>query len=54
MQTKIKLEVGEFGYHLVQWLTFVYHFFTETCKTSFKYLLLLHFFLTFKSFNWYL
>ena len=39
---------------LVQWLEFVYHFFAKSCKTSFKYLLLLHFFLTFNSFNWYL
>ena len=39
---------------LVQWLEFVYHFFAKSCKTSFKYLLLLHFFLTFKFFNWYL
>ena len=34
MQTKIKVEVGEFGYHLVQRLTFVYHFFTEIAQQA--------------------
>ena len=53
-ETEIKVEVREFGYHLVQWLKFVYHFFAETCRTSPKFLLFVHFFLIFKSFNWYL
>ena len=53
-ETEIKVEVREFGYHLVQWLKFVHHFFAETCRTSPKFLPSVHFFLTFKSFNWYL
>ena len=43
-----------FWFQLVQLLTFFYHFFAETCRTSLKFLPFVDFFLTFKSSNWYL